>query len=247
MAIQSVIAAQIIAGTTDISSFTGAVSDTPGSYTVQEIPNFGAGGYMVRRLAIRSGTFGFDGYADHDTTGVSTLLPASILGTSLDTSVCIPTSGTTVAVGDRAMFASGLVTAYSSAGAKVGAVAPFRFTQETTGGFVAGGYCGAPLASRTTSGFTGAGVNVVGPSATQRMYAVLQVTAAAGTNLAVKVQSDDNSGFTSATDRLTFSTVSAVGTQVVSLAGDLSTETYWRVVATIASSTFSFAVYLGVA
>jgi len=247
MAVQTVTAAQIIVDTFDISGFVGNITDTPGSFTVQEVPNFGARGFMQRRVALRSGMFGIEGYADHDATGVSALLPSSVLGSSLVTSVCIPTTGYDVAVGDHAMFASGLVTAYSSAGAAVGEAAPIKLGMDTSGAFIAGGYCGAPLASRTTSGFTGAGVNVVGPSATQRMYAVLQVTAAAGTDLAVKVQSDDNSGFTSATDRITFSTVSAIGTQVTSVAGSLATETYWRVVATVASSTFSFAVYIGVA
>ena len=34
--------------------------------------------------------------------------------------------------------------------------------------------------------------------------------------------------------------------QAASLAGDLSTETHWRVVATIASGTFTFAAFFGV-
>ena len=247
MAIQTVRSAQIIYDTFDISGFVGNVTDTPGTYTVHEIPNFGAAGFMQRRVGIRAGMFGVEGYADHDAAGVSTVLPSSLLGSTIAVSVAIPSSGSAVAAGDRTMFASGVVKDYSSATASPDAVAPFKLGLETSGGFVAGGYCAAPLASRTTSGLTGTAVALVGPTATQKVYALLQVTAAAGTDLVVKIQSDNNSGFTSATDRLTFSTVSAIGTQLASLAGDLSTETHWRAVATIATSTFSFAVHIGVA
>ena len=104
-----------------------------------------------------------------------------------------------------------------------------------------------PHASYTTAGFTGDGVALTGPDAAQSLYAVIHVTAASGTDLAVKIQSDDNSGFTTATDRVTFSTVSAVSSQWSSVAGDLSTETHWRVGATVATGTFSVLVGFGVA
>jgi hypothetical protein len=109
------------------------------------------------------------------------------------------------------------------------------------------GVVGAPLASRTTAGLTGTAIAMTGPTAAQSMYACLHVTAAAGTNLVVKVQSDDAIGFPSPTDRITFSTMSAVGSQWSSVVGNLSTETHWRILCTITSGTFTFLAGFGVA
>jgi hypothetical protein len=80
------------------------------------------------------------------------------------------------------------------------------------------------------------------------MWALLLIpSGAAGTNLAVKVQSDDNGGFSSATDRITFSTVSASGWQLGSVAGNLVTETFWRVTGTIGTGTFPWFCAFGIA
>ena len=247
MTIQTVTNAQIILNTTDISGFVGNIEDVPGSVTVLETPNFAGGGFMSRIAGLKSGMFRVSGYADQAvTTGINSIFTPSNLGTSYTASAALPAAAA-AATGDKALFCTGLLSRYDGMNASTDAVMPMSMELATTGAFVSSGRVGAPLASRTTAGYTGTAVALTGPSATQSIYAVLHVTAAAGTNLAVKIQSDDNSGFTSATDRITFSTVSAVGVQTGSLAGDLSTETYWRVVATIASVTFSFACYFGVA
>jgi hypothetical protein len=247
MAIQAVNNAQIIVETSDISGWIGTIGETPGQVTVQEFVPFGGGGFVQRYPGIKSGKWSLDGAADHDTTGVSSLLGVTLLGTQLGVSVAVPTTGTTVATGDWAQFGIGRLTSYQSMSAQIDQLAKFAVELETDGGFVVSGEVGAPLASRTTAGYTGAAVAQTGPVTGKSLYAILHVTAASGTNLAVKVQSDDNAGFTTPTDRITFSTVSAVGRQQSSVAGPLNTETHWRVTATIATGTFSFACYFGVA
>lgn len=247
MAIRTVTNAQIILNTTDISGFVGTISDVPGGITVHETPNFAGGGFMGRVAGIKSGTFSVDGYADQAvTTGINSIFTPANLGSSYSASAAIP-AATSVATGDKAMFCTGILSRYDGMNASTDTVMPTMLELVTSGAFVASGRVGAPLASYTNAGYTGAAVALTGPTATQSLYAILHVTAAAGTDLAVKIQSDDNSGFTSATDRITFSTVSAVGVQTGSVAGNLSTESHWRVIATIASSTFSFACYFGIA
>ena len=81
------------------------------------------------------------------------------------------------------------------------------------------------------------------------MYAALHVISVSGTSptLDVIVQSDDNSGFTTPTNRITFSQTGAVGAEWGSVAGAV-TDDYWRVSYTIGGSdtpTFAFAVTCG--
>lgn len=88
-------------------------------------------------------------------------------------------------------------------------------------------------ASRAATG-NGSAFQLGALSSSQTLYAVLQVFTATGTTLDVKVQSDDNSGFTSATDRITFTQVTtSIGAQISSVAGAI-TDDYWRIVYTIA-------------
>ena len=247
MAIQTVRSAQLIVETTDVSNFIGTIGETPGSVTVQEFTPFGGGGFVHRYAGLKSGKWSLDGMADHAAAGVSTLLAPTLLGSQLGVSIAVPATGTTTVAGDWAQFGQGQLTSYKSMASVPGELMPFGVELETDGGFVVSGRVGAPLTSYTTSGLTGTAVALTGPAAGKSLYAILQVTAASGTNLVVKVQSDDNGSFTSATDRITFSTVSAVSRQQSSVAGSLTGETHWRVTATIASGTFSFACYFGIA
>lgn len=247
MAVQTVRSAQIIVETSDISNWTGTIGETPGSVTVQEFTPFGGGGFVQRFVGNKSGKWTLDGMADHDATGVSSLLGLTLLGTQLGASIAVPASGFTPVTGDWAQFGLGNLTSYKSMTAATDELMPFGIELESSGGFVVSGKVGAPLGSRTTTGYTGAAVALTGPATGKTLYAMLQVTAASGTNLAVKVQSDDNGSFTTPTDRITFSTVSAVSRQQSSVAGPLNTETHWRVTATIATGTFSFACYFGIA
>lgn len=103
-------------------------------------------------------------------------------------------------------------------------------------------------ATRTASGNGGAR-QLGALSATQRLYAALHVLAVSGgtPSLTVKVQSDDNSGFTSATDRITFAAKTAVGYEWASVAGAIADD-YWRANFTISGSTpsFLFALVAGI-
>lgn len=81
-------------------------------------------------------------------------------------------------------------------------------------------------------------------SASQVMYGTLHVTSPA-TTLVVKIQSDDNSGFTTPTDRITFSTTSTIGAEQKTLSGAV-TDTYWRVLWTRAAGTAVFTVVAGI-
>ena len=92
----------------------------------------------------------------------------------------------------------------------------------------------------------GTAVQIGALLSTQTIVAALHVFSGTGSFI-VKIQSDDNSSFTSATDRITFATV-ATGTpqsyEIASLVGAI-TDDYWRIVATN-PNTRDFAVVAGI-
>lgn len=84
--------------------------------------------------------------------------------------------------------------------------------------------------------------------ATQQAYGVLRAFSVAGGpgTLDVKIQSDDAVGFPSPTDRLTFTQLAAAGVEVKTANGAI-TDTWWRVVFTVAGGgTWNVLVALGI-
>ena len=106
-----------------------------------------------------------------------------------------------------------------------------------------------PKSAITATG-SSASSQVGAVSATQSVYASLHVFTVSGTSptLDVTVGSDDNSGLTSETSRLTFPQATGVGSGWQSLAGAI-TDDYWVVNYTIGGTTpsFTFAVAIGIA
>jgi len=237
---------------TDVTLLVNGMNLSPfsGEFTLDEMAtmkaadNFAARGYAVFIPGVGSAAGTIGGHADYAAGAVSSTFTTASRGTPAGVSI-LPT-GSAAVEGDQCSFMSSRFATMKMLTGNVGDVADFSMSFTSDAAEIEG-FVSAPLASRTTSGLTTTGQLITGGvPADRRMYAALHVTAAAGTNLAVKIQSDDNSGFSSAVDRITFSTVSATGWQFASVAGPLVAETYWRTVVTIASLTFTFATVLGV-
>lgn len=157
-------------------------------------------------------------------------------------------SPTTGAEGEVAFTFRSLASQYQP-GAKHGDLLMFSVSAE--------GGDGAPLvrgtvlhnATKTATG-TGSIYQMGATASGQKLYGALHVTAAAGTSptLAVKVQSAALAGFGTPTDRLTFATKSAIGSDWQTAAGPI-TDAYHRVSFTIGGTgaSFSFVVILGIA
>ena len=156
---------------------------------------------------------------------------------------------TNSADGSVAYLMRGINLGYSDGGT-VGEIAMTRIAGRTsTGGVVRGRLLHPGGASRTSSS-TGTGRQLGAVASGKSLYAALHVLSASGTtpSLTVKVQSDDNSGFTSATDRITFTAANTGNTyQWGSVAGAI-TDDYWRISYTISGTgpSFSFAVTAGI-
>jgi hypothetical protein len=148
------------------------------------------------------------------------------------------------AVANVAYFFKSL-TAKFSPGAKVGDLYAFNANAVASGHQpLVRGRLEHAKAQRTATGTT-TGSQLGALSATQRLYCALHVFSGTGT-MDLAVQSDDNSGFTSATSRLSMTQATGATSELKSVAGAI-TDDWWRVSYTLASSPdFTFAVALAI-
>ena len=151
--------------------------------------------------------------------------------------------------GGVAIFFRGCEGQYQFGGS-VGQATTVTLSGQTTQSPVVRGKLLARLPTATASG-TGTAQTQNAVLATEGIYGALHVFAASGTtpSLTVKIQSDDNAGFSSPIDRLTFTAATTTGSQWVSAAPGAITDTYWRAVWTVSGTTpsFGFAVSFGAA
>lgn len=196
----------------------------------------------VRRAGLKSFGLQLDGFVNLG-TGLLDDAANGLVGAT-DTPVVIgPLTG---ADGELA-YASLLEVASYAPGAKVGDMYAFSVSGEGSGDLIRGTLM--HQATRTATG-TGTIRQLGAVSATQKLYAGLIVTSAAGTTpaLDVTVQSAASAGFGTPSTRMTFSTANAAGAQWASPVAGAITHQYWRVSYTIGGTdpSFSFVVFVGI-
>jgi len=154
------------------------------------------------------------------------------------------------AVGDVAYFFNAVGGEYST-GESVGELNKFEMGAGAVGSLVRGVMAHNAADTAETSTGVGDAIQLGAVGATQRLVAVLHVLESSGSGdqtLDMVVESDDNAGFTSGLDRLTFSQVTVSGTsQVLELDGAL-TDDYYRASFTLGSGapSFKFVLFFGV-
>lgn len=143
-------------------------------------------------------------------------------------------------VGDLAYLTNAMRADYEL-GEAVGEVAPWTSTAKSSWPVARGQFAHPPGTARTATG-TGTALELGAVTAGKRLYAALHVLSVSGTtpSITARVESDDNSGFSSATTRLTFDAATAVGGQILRTDGTAITDTWWRIAWTISGTTPSF-------
>jgi hypothetical protein len=110
---------------------------------------------------------------------------------------------------------------------------------------------GTLIYNSTSVGTTGnsSGFQLGAVTSTQKVYAILHVTRVSGTDptLDVVIESDNGSGFGTPLERITFTQMTAIGSQWIELSGAI-TDDYWRTEHTIGGTSpqFDFAVILAI-
>lgn len=147
------------------------------------------------------------------------------------------------AEGDRGFGITGVLGRYSPiAGKAVGELLGFTLEAEANSPLVRATLMATGAKSATGNG---TGVNLGAVSATQKLYGGLHVVAASGTTptLDVIVQSDDNSGFSSPTTRMTFSQATGITALYPTPAPGAITDTWWRMRWTLGGSSPNFTIF----
>jgi hypothetical protein len=193
----------------------------------------------------KSGTVSLEFMQDPAALGVdATLWP--LLGTAGTVkSIC-----TNSADGSPAYLLKSIPLSYTPVSGAVGELAMGMISGSSSTGPVVRGTLIHPSNVSRTSSTTGTGRQLGAVVAGKSMYAALHVISASGSSptLDVIVQSDDNSGFTTPTTRITFTQATGRTSQMSSVAGAI-TDDYWRVSYTIGGTgtpTFAFAVTAGI-
>jgi len=129
------------------------------------------------------------------------------------------------AEGDPAFFGT-MLQANFRFGGTVGEVAAFEVNAQCAGDLVSGKIAGTGAKTSTSQG---GGLNLGAVTASQKVFAVLHVTAVAGTNptLDLTIESDADNNFASPATQLTFTQATTTTSEIKSAAGAI-TDTWWR-------------------
>lgn len=201
---------------------------------------FCSGGWTTPIAGLRSTTLTASGPTDmatataSQTSAVDEVLDVDLGGTY--TLSVVPEGGT---VGNYGYFTQGVLTSRTILDGAVGDLATHAVTFSGREPLVRGVL---DTISTITANGNSTGTQLGAVSATQRVWCAVHVLTAGGTStptLTVKIQSDDNSGFTTPTDRITLTNFTSKGAQFSSLVGAV-TDDYWRALWTVSGTNPSF-------
>lgn len=238
---QVLVDTKIYCDSADLTGYSNKVMLAPTADAL-DATTFGSGGWKARVGGLFDTTASLEGFWQAgDLTQPDDLFWANLSDSQAALTFC-PTAGTTV--GDLCYLTRAMETKYDPSG-QIGQL--FAFAVDWSGNWpVARGQILNPTGVVRSSSGNGTGRQLGAVAAGQRMYANLHVLAASGTSVAVKLQSSVDNTFASPTDRITFTTATALGGQSASLVGPV-TDTWWRAVWTVVSGSFTFVCSAGIA
>jgi hypothetical protein len=212
----------------------------------KDTTNYRSAGWKEVLGGLASSTFTAEGqWEAADPSKVDDASWAQLGGTGPWTAT--PTDAT---VSTLAYFTNALRSSYALGG-QVGDVAPWTGKASGSWPVVRGQIAHPPGTARTSSG-TGTGLQLGAVAAGKRLYAAVHVLSVSGTgtpSITLRVESDDNAGFTSAATALTFAAATAPGGQILRSDGTAIADSYFRIGWTVAgtSPSFLFTAALGIA
>jgi hypothetical protein len=201
-------------------------------------------GWTTVIAGLKTGTFQAELMADLVTLGLDETLQGYFATADVPQSLSIGSAD-----GSVTYFGRTLATSYTPLQGAPGELAMSSITAKTSTGPLVRGLRIFPPSTSVTATANGTGRQLGALSASQTLYAAMHVLSRTGTlSMTLKIQSDDNAGFTTPTDRITSFTAATGRTyQWGSVAGAV-TDTYWRAVLTCTGSgTMSVGVSAGIA
>lgn len=235
--------ARLYAYGADLTGMTNSI-DLSAEYADLDATTFGSSGWNEHMAGLGSAELDADGFWEAGDAGkVDDATWANIGGLGPWT-VCPNGS----AVGALAYFMNAFSGEYT-VGGEVGNIAPYSANAKSNWPLVRGTIANSPSTARTSSG-SGTAIQLGAVATGKHLYAAVHVVSISGTtpSITFTVESDDNSGFSSATTRLSFTAATAVGGQIIRLAGPI-TDTWYRATWTVSGTSPSVlaVVAIGVA
>lgn len=236
---------KILVGPLDLTSQASRIDFGPLTRQMLDDTDMTDGGYLCVIPGPISGAAGVKGGQDWASGALDSTISVGQLGSQYPIS-CIPCPTGTVTAADPAWMSRGVVSGIVPFSGEKGARADYDLPLTYDTAIVQAKV--AASATTLTANGNGTAVAMAGPSASQSLYAALHVTAYSGfTNVVFKIQSDDASNFLSATDRITFATVTGLTSGWASVAGSFASETHHRITATVTGSgSITFTAVFGV-
>ncbi len=203
-----------------------------------------SGGYRTRTGGLKDAQFSCDGYFEAGSNK-----PDALLGASNGSEHIISLFADN-GVGNPSYFFKATQYQYNLFGA-VGDLTPFSITASQSADIPVRATQMNDSDTTLTATGNGTSQQLGAVTSAQKVYAAIHIWSISGTStptITVKIQSDDNSSFTSATDRITFTAATAIGSQYKATAGAI-TDTYWRANYTITGTNpiFAIAISCGIA
>lgn len=198
----------------------------------------------VYKVGLKKTDLSANGYTDLAVGSADDLLHAAYAGRLSR----VATFGNDEAEGQPCCMADILTTSFTpGGGGQVGEMSEFALA--AVGTDVAGGVRGYLLkeqAAVSATGALGTAVQIGAVSATQYVYATLHLLGTAGTSITVLVESDDNSGFTTATTRGTFGPLTASGGNWLTPVAGAISDDWWRLRVSAITGTWTVAGAVGI-
>lgn len=216
----------------DVNSATLSVSRE-----IKDTTNYNSGGWKEELAGLGQAKIDIDGYTEAGTLALPDDLGFANIG-SLGGITLAPQGA---ADGAIAYFTNVLESEFDPLLGKVGDVAAFKISTVSDWALTKG-VIGLPPASVLTTTGTGTINTFTGGVATGQNFVAdvhLISVAAGGASITFSIQSAALIGFGSPTTRLTFTTQTAIGGQILRVPGPI-TDQFWRVAWTISGSTPSF-------
>jgi hypothetical protein len=196
--------------------------------------------YRTRVAGITDARFSAAGYWDAEQVD-------AVLFDQSDDAENIATFAGVNSAGGVCYFVRGVQGQYQW-GAAISAAATWSMSGASTQSPVVRGILLDRTVTLAATGSSSPGYQHGAVGATQSIYATLHVFAVAGTDtptVTAIVQSDDNSGFTTPTTRLSFTARTAIGSQWVSASPGAVTDDWWRVNYTVSGTAPVFGLAVG--
>ncbi len=229
---------KLFLGGYDLSSHTNSVTL---DITAEELDatTINSGGFRELLGGLKDSSLNVDGFFEAGVEKPDALLSASV-GNEIIVSV-VPDAG----VGNTAYFLKSKLFSYNILGS-VGDIAPFTLSKSNSTDAVVRGTI--QLDGDITATGNSAGVQLGAVGATENLYAVVHCYGVSGTStptITFKLQSDDNSDFTSPTDRATFTSITAINSEIKKVAGAI-TDTHFRLNYTVSGTNPSLSIHAAI-